>query len=388
MPTPRETAGVQDVLTPTSPMTSSPTPTSKATAVAALVPEPTVLGFERSIPMGFQGIEIAAQSIYGGGIRIAGSAEAAWNGLHEPDEGRLILRGWSRDGCHLVVDSDHTIGLINSDGQLERIAFREREIASGEHISDAALSPDMTWVAYIVGRGHLEYLGYEWQDVETVLIGNEGSPIHRLTTAGRSWAPAWSPVDHLLAFGDANEGGAPILVVMSPTGERRTVLFESDSKGGEIRVVRWSPTGEMIAFEVLDDQENSQIWLANIHGGSEPVITNGVVGIRDFWWQDALTLGVYATPRDSSNGQNSGSSVYWYNMVDHNQVGQLVPDSTLGQEIIQPGPLDRGRIGFFSGSKFVAYDFQSGESTMLYPRYEDGVRWYSKPNGVETSDCS
>ena len=387
-PLPRGTTGVREALTPTPLMTSFPTPMAETTAAATLVSEPNVLGFERSIPMGFQGIEIAAQSLYGGGIRIAGSAEAAWIGFNEPDEGHLTLRGWSRDGCHLVVGLDHAIGLINSDGRLERIEFRERGVAPSEHISDEAISPDMTWVAYIVGRGQQEYLGYEWQDVETAPIGNEGSSIYRLTTAGRTWEPAWSPVENLLAFGDANEAGAPILVVTSPTGERRTVLFESSHTGGEIRDIRWSPTGERLAFEVLDSQENKQVWLASIDGGSEPLIMNVVAWIHDFWWQDAVTLGLYATPRASVSSQPSSSFVYWYNVVDHNQVGQLAQGSTVGQEIIQPGPLNAGRIGFFSGSKFVAYDFPSGESMMMYPRYEDGVRWYSKPDGVEKSDCS
>jgi len=387
-PLPRGTNGVQDALTPAPLMTSSATPIAEATAAATLASEPKVLGFERSIPMGFQGIEMAAQSIYDGSIRIIGSAEAAWIGLNEPDEGHLTLRGWSRDGCHLIVGLDHAIGLINSDGQLERIVFREREVAPSEHIYDEALSPDLTWVAYIVGSGQQEYLGYERQDVETTPIGNESSPIYRLTTAGRTWEPAWSPVDQLLAFGDANEAGAPILVVTSPIGERRTVLFESNNTGGQVREIRWSPTGEMLAFEVLDSQENKQVWLASINGGSEPLIVNDVAWIHDFWWQDALTLGVYATPRDSDPSQRSSSFVYWYNMFDNNQVGQLVEGSTLGQEIIQPGPLSAERIGFFSGSKFVAFDFQSGESTMLYPRYEDGVRWYSKPDVVEIGDCS
>lgn len=386
-PSPLGTTEAQDVLTPTPKLTPSPTPMSEATAVATPVSEPTVSGFEHFIPMGFQGIELAAQSIYGGEIRVVGSAVPTWTRLPMPSNGLWTLRGWSPDGCHLVVVGDYPIGLVSWDGSIERIVFREREFAPGEHRSGTTLSPDNTWVAYIVGSGQQEYLGYEWQDVETASVGNDSSPIYRLTTAGRTWKPAWSPVTNMLAYGDANETGAPVLVISSPTGENRTVLFVSNDKNGEIREVRWSPTGDMIAFEVLDGQENQQVWLASIHGESEPLIMDDVVGIRDFWWQDAQTLGVYGTPRNSDTDLYVGSSVFWYDTVDLVQVGRLVPGSTFGQEIIQPSPLDAVRIGFFSADKFIAYDIPNGESTTLYPWYEDGVRWYLRPHGPGTGDC-
>lgn len=380
----------RDDLVPTARLILTPTPTSEVTVVATPVSEPPVLGFERSVPMGFAGIELGAEGISGEGIQIIGAAEGVWNRLSEPDGGRpFVLRGWSRDGCYLVVEGfDRTIRLVNSVGSFERVVFRERMAAPDEHIVDKALSPDMTWVAYIVGRGEQGYFRYERQDVETAPIGDESSATYRLTTAGRAWEPAWSPRDNLLAYGDANEAGEPILVVTSPTGEGRSVLFESNDTGGEIREIRWSPTGEMVAFEILDRQENRQVWLASMHGGAEPLIMNDVAWIHDFWWQDPQTLGVYATPRDLDASKFSSPSVYWLNAADMAQLGQLGPGSTLGEEITQPGPLDAFRIGFFSGNAFVAYNFQTGETTKLYPRLDTDARWYSRPNEVGVEECS
>lgn len=109
-------------------------------------------------------------------------------------------------------------------------------------VTDAQISPDGQWVAYVVTHADMEQ---DASDADIYLVSTKGGEPIRLTTHRKSdTSPRWSPDGRHIAFISARDE-KPQLYIISPFGgepERYT-----EHKGG-IRALEWSPDGKSIAL--------------------------------------------------------------------------------------------------------------------------------------------
>lgn len=363
---------------PTRGLSATTTPDATSTTAPLIIPTGA----------GFQGVELAMELKDDDGILLAGPDYRRPYPLPMTDLQLGKLLGWTSNACFLeVLQADGTIVLVGSDGRVEKTIFRPRATAEGEHINWETLSPDQTWAAYVVGEGKLEYIGYEIRNVETMRVDDQMGLVHRLTTSGRAWEPAWSPNSELLAYSDSDANGYSILVVSSPDGVVKTTVFQSTDKGIEVGSASWSPSGEYLAFELVDDLGYIQAGVTSTRGSAKPHVFRDLVGVSAIWWNGPNVLGVVGVPSGGDINASSSWPMFLYDVSNATEITRLDPEHTPGEEITRPGALDHERVGFFSGGAFVAFDFRGGDLIDLYNRPGDIKSWYVKPGVADDEIC-
>jgi len=109
-------------------------------------------------------------------------------------------------------------------------------------VSDAQISPDGRWVAYVVTAADMKE---DANDADIWLVATSGGQPIRLTTSNKSdTQPRWSPDGKHIAFVSARLD-KPQIFLISPFGGEAEKL--TDSKTG-VQSFQWSPDGSRIAF--------------------------------------------------------------------------------------------------------------------------------------------
>ncbi len=109
-------------------------------------------------------------------------------------------------------------------------------------VTDAQLSPDGKWVAYVVSHADLVT---DAADPDIYLVSASGGTPMRLTTSKKAdTSPRWSPDGKWIAFISARDEKSQIFLI-SPSGGEAEALTSSKSGVGSFQ---WSPDGRKIAF--------------------------------------------------------------------------------------------------------------------------------------------
>jgi dipeptidyl aminopeptidase/acylaminoacyl peptidase len=121
------------------------------------------------------------------------------------------------------------------------------DIQGLRNVSDAQVSADGRWVAYVLTSTDMKENA---TDADVWLVSTSGGDAVRLTTSKKNDnQPRWSPDSKRIAFISAREE-KPQIFLISPTGGEAEKL--SDSKTG-VQSFQWSPDGRSIAFVAQQD---------------------------------------------------------------------------------------------------------------------------------------
>ncbi len=116
------------------------------------------------------------------------------------------------------------------------------DVLSLKSVSDAQVSPDGKWVAYVVTSVDMKENA---NDSDVWLVPTSGGDPVRLTTSKKNdTQPRWSPDSKRIAFISAREE-KPQIFLISPFGGEADKL--TDSKSG-VQSFQWSPEGNRIAY--------------------------------------------------------------------------------------------------------------------------------------------
>jgi len=131
--------------------------------------------------------------------------------------------------------------VVGAWGQQKR-AMTVEDVLMLKGVSDAQISPDGKWVAYVVTSVDMTENA---NDADIWLVSTSGGEPTRLTTSKKSDTfPRWSPDGKRLAFVSAREE-KPQVFLISPFGGEAEKL--TNSKSG-VQSFQWSPDGKRIAY--------------------------------------------------------------------------------------------------------------------------------------------
>jgi dipeptidyl aminopeptidase/acylaminoacyl peptidase len=174
------------------------------------------------------------------------------------------------------------------------------DIMALKNVSDAQVSPDGRWVAYVVTSTDMKENA---TDADVWLVSTSGGGPVRLTTSKKNDnQPRWSPDGKRVAFISAREE-KPQIFLISPTGGEAEKL--SDSKTG-VQSFQWSPDGRFIAYTTFptpkaDDGSLSDIWVADAKTGqARKLVDNEGPDASPRWSPDGRSI-AYLT-RDAKLG--------------------------------------------------------------------------------------
>lgn len=237
-------------------------------------------------------------------VPAAGGAERPLTRTPEP-EGRPE---WSADGSRLVygVAAGETTRLFSVDVA----SGASRQIGS-VNARGAAVSPDLTRVAYTAGT---------WQASRLGVARIDGSAEQFLTTAEQSsiaWNPRFSRDGREVAFTGQDASRQLHVFVVSLAGGDFRQLTKFTAEEGRAQVPAWSFDGQRVAFQ-LSRKGSSDVWVANRDGsGMVAVIRANGAELHEVpaWFPDGRRIAYQST--------RSGRMEIWTINVDGSGAKQL-----------------------------------------------------------------
>jgi dipeptidyl aminopeptidase/acylaminoacyl peptidase len=265
------------------------------------------------------------------------------------------------------------------------------DVLAVKTVSDAQVSPDGRWVAYVVTRADMKENSSD-ADIWLAQVSG-GQPVRLTTNKKNDNQPRWSPDSKSIGFVSARDE-KPQLFLMSPFGGEPDKL--TDSKSG-VQSFQWSPDGKRIAFtaqqEMTPEEEKKQkekddaqvvdknfkftrIWVIDVQTKKAAELVKNDYSASDPQWSpDGRSIAYTSTPTPKAD--DGSLSDIWIIDVDSNRQRKLVdndgPDnaprwSPDGKSIAF---LTRdAKSGLLGQSRLTVVSSEGGSPRELAPRFE------------------
>jgi dipeptidyl aminopeptidase/acylaminoacyl peptidase len=236
--------------------------------------------------------------------------------------------------------------LLASAVAAQKRAMTFDDILAIKNVSDAQVSPDGKWIAYVVTSTDMQENA---TDADLWLVSTAGGEAIRLTTSRKNDnQPRWSPDSRRIAFISAREEKSQIFLI-SPTGGEAEKLTNSKSS---VQSFQWSPDGSRIAYtaqqeptaeeekrqkerddpKVIDkDFKFSRIWTIDVKTRkATELVKSDYVAADPQWSPDGRSLAYTAQPTPRADDGNL--SDIWIIDIESGRQRKLVenegPDSS------------------------------------------------------------
>lgn len=311
--------------------------------------------------------------------------------LEIPGEFGINIYGWSIDGCTLFVGTEtNRIVQVDVEGNIKDEIVRIDDLDLDGNVVQTKISPDEKWVAFLSGTGNHEYASYEFQNLITVSVQDQGTKTYPLTNSGLVNDMAWEPARNLIAYNDSDVHDVQQIFISNPDGSERIQLTHFVEQGFIIRSLEWSPTGEKLAFAIVEEDTNeSYLSIVNVPFENSLINIASIVDVNEFWWtsNDIVVADV------SSLGKNpnimTDRDISWYNATTGEELGSLDLTELPNGIFELPGPLAfSNTTGFFSGDGFYEYDLSSLQIERIFSKFSDIRNWISRPGVYDSEICT
>lgn len=157
--------------------------------------------------------------------------------------------------------------------------FRLADIYALREVSDPAVSPDGSRVAFVV-HGARKVENDRWQNLWLAATDGSSEP-HRLTRGFTSdSSPAWSPCGRYLAFLSTREHELEVKAALAEEREEKEKAKEKDRDGDGAGAGEEGP-----GPDEEEEKPKAQIWVLDLGLGGEPrQLTRREEGVEEFDW--------------------------------------------------------------------------------------------------------
>ncbi len=170
---------------------------------------------------------------------------------------------WSPDGNFLALSA-----VKDLDSHIRELFLLNRETGKIKKIASPFVNAIFSWSRdsrYIVfSQKHVIQTGSQIFDL--FLFDINTGKIKRLTNGERANDPDFSPSGDKVVYTKHEATGSNLWTLDLQTGEKKKIT--NFSPWHEIFSPRWSPDGQKIAFSLLDDRQNRDIYVINADGAN------------------------------------------------------------------------------------------------------------------------
>ena len=147
-------------------------------------------------------------------------------------------------------------GCVTSTSAQQKHPMTFEDVLAVKNVSDAQVSPDGRWIAYVVTRADMKENSAD-ADIWLAPVSG-GEPVRLTTNKKNDNQPRWSPDSKSIAFISAREEKPQLFLISAFGGEPDKL---TDSKSG-VQSFQWSPDGKRIAYtaqqEMTPEEEKKQ----------------------------------------------------------------------------------------------------------------------------------
>lgn len=297
--------------------------------------------------------------------------------------------GWAIDGCGFFVETEkNRIIKVDNQGSVLGEIANINSLNLEAAITQIIVSPDEQWMALILGTGNQEFSNYEFQNL-AIISSKDPKDIFKLTEDGVVNGVAWKSDSTMIAFTDIDNDNIQQIFVSSPNGSNRTQITHQNKKSLTIRSLKWSPSGQKIAF-VVHNEENQESYLGIIEPSDSDNInyTYSVIGVNEFFWLPNGKIIADILPRGKDPNKLADRTITWFDSDTSQEVGRISSDNLPGEIYQMLGQLANSEsIGFFSDGSFYTYDTTSMQLEKGFSMFTDVRYWISAPKEINEKSC-
>ena len=289
----------------------------------------------------------------------------------------IYLMDFIKNGCEIITtDRDNRILQLDLKGEVVKELLPAGWYQEDGFVARIKINPKGPWISYLVGRGKPGYDLYEKQDIETMNL--EDKSIYKLTEHGGAWEAPWSPDGKWIAFSDLDNNNRSQIYIAQQDGKGKRQLTNFMGEDQKFFLLVWSPDGKKIAFRSHKSNDPTTSFGVVYFDSTAPLVRKFPEFQADvgyMWWEDDETLVV----RTQSSGKDKLDEIIWLNIKDGKIIDRLSSAQTPDQFFESANYFDRWTVGFFSDRGFFTYNTKTKTINRYFDNLLDYIDWSFAP---------